>query len=125
MLAPDAMADMAVLSDDYMRCDEGKIKDLESVLTVVNGRIGYGTEGSAPLAPEPPPVSPDWSPVREFGGYGAPRYAARARTGNPSRVSPARSRGGVEMAGGGEPVRAVLAKHARCALDGGCSCFAF
>jgi len=125
MLAPDAMADMAVLSDDYMRCDEGKIKDLESVLTVVNGRIVYGTEGFAPLAPEPPPVSPDWSPVREFGGYGAPRYAARARTGNPSRVSPARSRGGVEMAGGGEPVRAVLAKHARCALDGGCSCFAF
>jgi len=77
-LAPGAYADMAVLSDDYMRCEENKIKDLESVLTIMGGRIVHAGEDFQPLGPAPLPISPDWSPVKEFGGYGAPHYVAAA-----------------------------------------------
>lgn len=77
-LTPGAMADLAVLTDDFMRCPESKIKDLASVLTVVDGRIVYAAEQFGPLGPADLPVSPDWSPVKAFGGYGAPHYLARA-----------------------------------------------
>ncbi len=77
-LAPGAFGDAAVLSDDYMRCDENKIKDLQSVLTIMDGRIVYGGEDFERLGPAPLPISPDWSPVKEFGGYGAPHYIAAA-----------------------------------------------
>ena len=62
-------ADFAVLSKDYFAVDEEEIKDLESVLTVVGGDVVYGVEEFADLAPELAPVSPDWSPVKYFGGY--------------------------------------------------------
>jgi len=35
------VADFAVLSDDYFNCNEEKIKDIEAVLTVVDGKIVY------------------------------------------------------------------------------------
>jgi hypothetical protein len=63
-----------------MRGDE-LIKAIESVLTVVGGRIVHATEEFAPHAPPPLPVLPEWSPVKVFGGYGAHldnRKAARA-----------------------------------------------
>lgn len=63
------LADLAVLSADYFSVDEEAIKGIESMLTVVGGRIVYGSGDYARLAPEPPPVSPDWSPVGKFGGY--------------------------------------------------------
>lgn len=62
-------ADLAVLSEDYFAIEDDAIRGLESVLTVVGGRIVYGTAEYASLAPELPPVSPDWSPVRSVGGY--------------------------------------------------------
>jgi predicted amidohydrolase YtcJ len=62
-------ADLAVLSQDYMTIADEAIKDLTSVLTVVGGKIVYAadefTAHDAPL----PPVSPDWAPVKQFGGY--------------------------------------------------------
>jgi predicted amidohydrolase YtcJ len=63
------LADFAVLSDDYFTMDEDQIKNLEAVMTVVNGRIVYGVREFRPFAPPPLPVSPSWSPVAEFGGY--------------------------------------------------------
>lgn len=63
------LADVAVLSADYFRVPEDEIFDLESVLTLVGGRIVYASEDFAKLAPPAPPVAPDWSPVRTFGGY--------------------------------------------------------
>jgi len=45
------------------------VKRLESVLTVVNGKVVYGAGTFAPLAPQLPAVAPAWSPVATFGGY--------------------------------------------------------
>src|SRR2546426_10540435 len=68
-LAPGQAADLAVLSADYFSIPDEEIKRLESVLTMVGGRVVYGAEEFAPLAPSMPPVSPDWSPVGRYGGY--------------------------------------------------------
>ena len=62
-------ADLVVLPQDYFTVDAEKIKRLESVLTIVNGKVVYGAGSFAPLAPQLPPVSPAWSPVAAFGGY--------------------------------------------------------
>lgn len=62
-------ADFVVLPQDYFTMDVEGIKRLESVLTVVNGKVVYGAGPYAPFAPQLPPVSPGWSPVAAFGGY--------------------------------------------------------
>ena len=80
-IAAGQMADFVALTDDYFSILEEKIKDIESVLTVMGGKIVHATEEFGPHAPPPIPVLPDWSPVKVFGGYGAPldvRKAARA-----------------------------------------------
>ena len=68
-LEPGRFADLAVLSDDYFAVEDDAIRGLESVLTMVGGRIVHGAGEYASLAPSLPPVSPDWSPVARFGGY--------------------------------------------------------
>ena len=68
------LADLAVLTEDYFNIPEDRIRDLESVLTIVNGKPVYGAGDFADLAPPPLPVMPDWSPVAKFGGYGAPYF---------------------------------------------------
>ena len=80
-LAVGQLADLAVLTDDYLSVPEEKIKSIESVLTIVGGKVVHATDEFAPHAPPPIPVLPEWSPVKVFGGYGAPldvRKAARA-----------------------------------------------
>jgi hypothetical protein len=75
------LADFVALTDDYFSVPEEQIKGIESVLTVVDGKLVHATEEFAPLAPPAIPVLPEWSPVKVFGGYGAPldaRKAARA-----------------------------------------------
>jgi predicted amidohydrolase YtcJ len=62
-------ADFVVLPEDYFKVDAERIKRLESVLTVVNGKVVYGAGPYAPLAPQLPAVSPAWSPVAAYGGY--------------------------------------------------------
>jgi hypothetical protein len=69
-LALGQLADLAVLSGNYFSIPEEEIKGLESVLTMVGGRVVYATEGHTNLAPPQLPVSPDWSPVAHYGGYG-------------------------------------------------------
>jgi predicted amidohydrolase YtcJ len=68
-LGPGQLADLAVLSADYFSVPEEEIKQLESVLTVVGGKIVYATAEFSKLAPPALPVSPDWSPVKQYGGY--------------------------------------------------------
>jgi predicted amidohydrolase YtcJ len=63
------LADVAVLSADYMTVPEIQIRDLTSVLTVVGGKVVYGDGAFGKLAPPLPPASPEWSPVSKFGGY--------------------------------------------------------
>src|SRR6201998_2611670 len=68
-IAPGQLADLAILSGDYFSIPEEEIKHLESVLTIVGGKIVYATEEFSKLAPPALPVSPSWSPVKEYGGY--------------------------------------------------------
>jgi predicted amidohydrolase YtcJ len=68
-VAPGQLADLAVLSADYFAVQEEEIKRIEAVLTLVGGRVVYGAGEFAALAPPPPPVLPDWSPVKFHGGY--------------------------------------------------------
>ena len=63
------LADLAVLSSDFFRAEEESIKDIESVLTVVGGRIVYGQAEFSSIAPPPIPVLPDWSPVNTVPGH--------------------------------------------------------
>jgi predicted amidohydrolase YtcJ len=69
-LMPGQLADLAVLSADYFSIPEEEIKQLESVLTMVGGKVVYGTGEFERLAPAPLPVSPIWSPTALSGGYG-------------------------------------------------------
>jgi len=77
-IAPGQVADLALLSADYFSIPEEEIKQLESVLTIVGGRIVFGAGEFGSLSPPPLPVSPNWSPVRVYGGYAKTR-AAHAR----------------------------------------------
>ena len=63
------LADLAVLSDDYMAVPEDAIQDITSVLTLVDGKPVHGDGDFKDLAPTLPPPMPDWSPVRRYGGY--------------------------------------------------------
>jgi len=75
-LAPGQLADLTVLSADYFSIPEEEIKQLESVLTVVGGKIVYATDEFSRLAPPELPVSPSWSPVKTYGGYAKKPHSA-------------------------------------------------
>jgi predicted amidohydrolase YtcJ len=72
-LAPGQLADLAVLSSDYFSIPEEEIKNLESVLTIVGGKVVYAVSEFSSMAPPELPVSPDWSPVKQYGGYAPSR----------------------------------------------------
>lgn len=72
-IAPGQLADLTVLSDDYFSVAEERIKHIESVLTMVDGRVTYAAQEFSDLDPELPAVSPAWSPVAHFGGYATHR----------------------------------------------------
>jgi predicted amidohydrolase YtcJ len=66
------LADLIVPDRDYFSCAEAEIADTTSDLTIVGGRIVYGSGEFKSLdRSSPPPAMPEWSPVRSFGGYGA------------------------------------------------------
>lgn len=80
-IAAGQLADLVVLDRDYFSVPEEEIQDIESVLTLLGGKVVHGSGDFADLAPELPLAMPDWSPVRTFGGYqkradaGAAKYA--------------------------------------------------
>lgn len=61
-IVEEQFADFAVLSKDYFNVPLEEIKDIESVLTVMDGKIVYATETFKHLSPPDLPVSPNWSP---------------------------------------------------------------
>jgi predicted amidohydrolase YtcJ len=63
------LADCAVLDRDYFSVPGDEIRQITSVLTIVDGKPVYGAGDFAGLAPPLPPAMPDWSPVNSFGGY--------------------------------------------------------
>ncbi len=68
-------ADLAALDRDMMHIPEDDIKDIRSVLTMVGGKVVYADSDFTQLAPQVLPISPDWSPVKTYGGY---QHAAAA-----------------------------------------------
>jgi hypothetical protein len=68
-LIPGFYGDLAVLDRDYFQCPTAEIRQIESLLTVVGGRIVYAAGPYGELCPELPAVSPAWSPVAHYGGY--------------------------------------------------------
>ena len=109
-ILPGQFADISVLSADYFSIPDDEIKRLESVLTMVGGKIVYANGPFAKLAPPPLPVSPDWSPVKQYGGYFR----------SPSAQSGASLRS-IRLAG---QSRSQI-WHPRHLWDFGCDCFAF
>jgi predicted amidohydrolase YtcJ len=77
-IAIGQLADVVALTEDYFSVPEERIKAIESVLTIVGGRIVYGAQQFKGLAPPPLPVLPEWSPVKVYGGYGAPLDVRKA-----------------------------------------------
>jgi hypothetical protein len=129
-LAAGQLADFAVLTDDYFAVPEEDIKSIESVLTVVGGNIVHATEEFSSYAPPSLPVLPEWSPVKVFGGYGAPIDVAKAaRAGVP--VLQHEHNSGCHQHGCAHAAHQLLAgiEAARNRFAGfwgsGCDCFAF
>ncbi|MGF7135790.1 putative amidohydrolase YtcJ [Paraburkholderia sp. EB58] len=70
-------ADLIVPDRDFFACAEDEIADITSLLTVVGGKVVYGTDEFASFDDSaPPPAMPDWSPVRRFGGFAAWKNAS-------------------------------------------------
>ena len=115
-IAPGQLADLAVLSADYFSVSDEDIKRLESVLTLVGGKVVYAASEFSKLAPPPLPASPDWSPVKYYGGYQQPRDA---RAGAPDRAA----RSAIEPNARQKAHRWVRGEADLWSL--GCDCFAF
>jgi len=128
-IAPGQLADLIALTDDYFSVPEEQIKGIESVLTVVGGKIVHATNEFIPLAPAAIPVLPEWSPVKVFGGYGAPldvRKAARAgvpvaREHSPDCRQHACAHARHQLLAGIEAARSRYSEF----FGLGCDCFAF
>ena len=87
-IVPGQLADLAVLSEDYFSVPAERIKHLESVLTIVDGKPVYGAAEFARYSPPPLPISPDWSPVKYYGGYHNDSGIASVGLQQPVRRSP-------------------------------------
>ncbi|WGF90275.1 amidohydrolase [Marinivivus vitaminiproducens] len=68
-IAAGQLADLVVLDRDYFKVPDDAIQDIESVLTLLGGKVVHGAGDFAGMAPPLPPAMPDWSPVNRFGGY--------------------------------------------------------
>jgi predicted amidohydrolase YtcJ len=72
------LADVVTLNADFFNVDEEAIKWIESVLTVVGGKVVYGAGEFDSLSPPALPVMPDWSPVVKVAGHWKPHAATVA-----------------------------------------------
>ena len=131
-IAEGQLADFVALTGDYLSVSDEEIKGIESVLTVVGGKIVYATDEFVSHAPPPLPVLPEWSPVKVFGGYGAPLDVGKAaRAGVPIPLE--RDHHGLECRQHGcSHALHHLFAHSDAArnryagfFDLGCDCFAF
>lgn len=109
VIAPGRFADFAVTSGDYLQVPEDEIRELQSVLTIVDGKPVYAAGPFKEYDPPAPPVLPEWSPVKTFGGYGAPLWDGRNISARAMPASSARRAAG--------PLAGLWGS--------GCDCFAF
>ncbi|CAI0900142.1 N-substituted formamide deformylase precursor [Serratia quinivorans] len=122
------LADLAVLSQDYFSVPEEQIKGIESVMTVVDGKVVYAAGSFSPLAPPAIPVLPDWSPVTQVPGhYRSAQPVATTRTGVLSQAHQCCGPCGVHAHQHDVARRSSIPVSDDNAFWGafGCSCFAF
>ncbi|MGO3394905.1 MAG: amidohydrolase [Serratia proteamaculans] len=122
------LADLAVLSQDYFSVPEEQIKGIESVMTVVDGKVVYAAGSFSPLAPPTIPVLPDWSPVTQVPGhYRSAPPATASRTGVLSQAHQCCGPCGVHAHQHDVARRSSIPISDENAFWGafGCSCFAF
>jgi predicted amidohydrolase YtcJ len=62
-------ADMAILSEDYFATPIDDVRKIESLVTIVNGKVVYAAGDYKSLDVPAPEVIPAWSPVKFYGGY--------------------------------------------------------
>ena len=117
MLKAGQLADLAVLSEDYFAVPERGIPGIESLLTLLGGKVVHAAGPFARSAPPALPIRPDWSPVGVYGGYhrtaSSPLDGRRPTGGSPRRQALSRHVLGGCQDGGGPPWGA------------GCGCWAF
>jgi len=77
MVKEGQLADLAVLSADYLSVPDEAVSELSSVLTILGGNVVHGAAEFRALSPPLPPPSPSWSPVN--------RYVAEKRAVPPAR----------------------------------------
>jgi predicted amidohydrolase YtcJ len=110
-LSPGKLADFTVLSRDYFSVAEEDIRTLESVWTVVGGRTVFAASDFKKLSPPVPPILPDWSPTRYYGG---------------AQATPAQKRASLSLCehGHAHSGLCVQPKDGSSPWDLGCACFA-
>jgi predicted amidohydrolase YtcJ len=113
-LCEGQLADFAVLTADYFSIAEEEIKQLQSALTVVGGKIVYANNEFANLAPPPLPPAPDWAPTAHYGGYH-----------DPSRNVVAGHAHAHACCGSGSRFHARGSRLGEAIWGLGCDCFAF
>ncbi|PSL31026.1 amidohydrolase [Chitinophaga ginsengisoli] len=62
-------ADLVMLDKDYFQVGDEEIRSITSKLTILDGKVVYGTDEYKAVAPAALPVIPNWSPVKYYGGY--------------------------------------------------------
>jgi predicted amidohydrolase YtcJ len=100
------LADLVVLSDDYFNVPEDSIKDIESVLTMVGGKVVYAAGPYARLDLPAPPINSDWLPIKHYGSYYKHATA-----------------GGLPLASRGHAHQLIVGANGAWSLD--CACGAF
>ncbi|WP_213989473.1 amidohydrolase [Sodalis sp. dw_96] len=70
------LADLAVLTADFFTVPEEEIKSIESLMTVVGGKVVYAAGELSSHGPAAIPVVPDWSPVTLVPGHYRPLAAS-------------------------------------------------
>lgn len=80
------LADLVVLSKDYFSVTEDEIKGIESVMTVVGGKIVYATSRFGAFSPPMLPVLPDWSPIARVPGHYRPAPPTASKAGMLAQV---------------------------------------
>lgn len=118
------LADLTVLNADFFTVDEEAIKAIESVLTIVGGKVVYGDAEFKPLGPAPIPVLPDWSPATKVPGHYRP---VAARSTAPALPHQCKGACGVHVHAHDAARKSAVPAANYAGFWGalGCSCFAF
>ena len=121
------LADFALLSDDYFAVPEAQIRQIVSLLTVVNGQVVYADRDYSELAPPMPPALPDWSPANFGSRYWKADGNAAAMQAAAAAACACASACGVHGHAHAYERQAPVADEERGGFWGalGCSCWAF